>query len=123
MPSFDELFQNALATDGARDAHAVIRKLQASPAGFATAINELADHFANHGITRVVNAQEGASTVGAPIGVRLGALFINADDFSPETEQGMIRCFTLVHGSNSLEKQMMYFGPDDKVLVICDSLY
>lgn len=122
MQTFDELFHEALEAEPSHDARTVIAKLPQSPRGFSTAINELADHFVGHGINRVVNAQEGASVIGSPIGARLGALFLNADEFSPENELGMIRIFALVHGSNSLEKQLMYIGPEDKVLIICDSL-
>ena len=122
MQSFAELFAQALEDNPSADAKSVLDELQGRPDGFAAAINELADHYASCNITRVVNASGSNSMVSAPAAARIGALFFNADEFPEENEQGMISCFTLVHGSNALEKQPAFIGPDDHVLIICDAI-
>ena len=122
MQSFAELLAEALEASPSKDAMSVLAEVQARPEGFAAAINELADHYQSRTITRVVNASGSNSMVSAPAAARLQALFFNADEFSEENEQGMIRSFTLVHGSNALEKQPAYIGPEDEVLIICDAL-
>lgn len=122
MQSFAELLAEALETSPSKDAMSVLDEVQLRPEGFSAAINELADHYASSTITCVVNASGSNSMVSAPAAARLKALFFNADEFSEENEQDMIRSFTLVHGSNALEKQPAYIGPKDHVLIICDAL-
>ena len=122
MAQFSELLDAALAKNEGMQAIEVLAKLSESPMGFATAINELADHYKGCVLTRVVSVQSERSMVAAPVAARLGALFLNSSEFPAENEQGMIRCFTLIHGSNALEQHPAFIGPDDTVLIVCDSI-
>ena len=83
-----------------------ITPLMADPKGFAAAIDDLADHFKDAGITKVVGAEARGFLVGAPVAYRLGAGFV------PARKPGKL--------PRDVYSQKDALAADDKVLIIDD---
>ena len=55
-----------------------ITTLLKEPEGFHAAIDAIADHFKDAGVTKVVGAEARGFLIGAPVAYRLGAGFVPA---------------------------------------------
>ena len=81
-----------------------ITPLFADAQGMAAAIDDIADHFINKGITKVVGAEARGFLVGAPVAYRLNAGFVPARK----------------PGKDELQIHKDALTPDDRVLIVDD---
>ena len=51
-----------------------ITPLLADPAGFSAVIDDIADHFAGSGVTKVLGAEARGFMIGAPVAYKLGEI-------------------------------------------------
>ena len=97
-----------------------ITPLLKDPDGFAAAINALADHFADRGITKVVGSEARGFMVGAPVAYRLHAGFVPARKPGKLPRETFAQSYELEYGSDALEIHTDALGPGDVVLMIDD---
>lgn len=97
-----------------------ITPLLADQQGFASVIDDIADHFMGRGITKVVGAEARGFMVGSPVAYRLGAGFV------PARKPGKLPCetlsetYALEYGTDTLEIHADAIAPDDVVLIVDD---
>ena len=97
-----------------------ITPLFADAQGMAAAIDDIADHFINKGITKVVGAEARGFLVGAPVAYRLNAGFV------PARKPGKLPCevysqtYALEYGTDELQIHKDALTPDDRVLIVDD---
>lgn len=87
---------------------------------FAAVVDDLAEHFAGRGVTKVMGAEARGFLVGAPVAYRLGAGFVPARKPGKLPRATISEDYELEYGTNSLEIHADALGPDDVVLVIDD---
>ena len=97
-----------------------ITPLMADPKGFAAAIDDLADHFKDAGITKVVGAEARGFLVGAPVAYRLGAGFVPARKPGKLPRDVYSQSYSLEYGTDELQIHKDALSADDKVLIIDD---
>jgi adenine phosphoribosyltransferase len=97
-----------------------ITPLMADPKGFAAAIDDLADHFKDAGITKVVGAEARGFLVGAPVAYRLGAGFVPARKPGKLPRDVYSQTYSLEYGTDELQIHKDALSADDKVLIIDD---
>ena len=94
-----------------------ITPLLASPKGLAASIDEIADHFLEAGITKVIGSEARGFLVGAPVAYRLGAGFVPARKPGKLPRDVFSQQYALEYGTDQLEIHKDALGPDDRVLV------
>lgn len=97
-----------------------ITPLMADPKGFAAAIDDLADHFTDEGITKVVGAEARGFLVGAPVAYKLGAGFVPARKPGKLPREVYSQSYALEYGTDELQIHKDALSADDKVLIIDD---
>ncbi len=97
-----------------------ITPLMSSPVGLAASIDEIADHFLDKGITKVVGAEARGFLVGAPVAYRLGAGFVPARKPGKLPREVYSQQYALEYGTDELQIHQDALTPDDRVLVIDD---
>lgn len=97
-----------------------ITPLLASPKGLAASIDEIADHFLEAGITKVIGSEARGFLVGAPVAYRLGAGFVPARKPGKLPRDVFSQQYALEYGTDQLEIHKDALGPDDRVLVVDD---
>lgn len=97
-----------------------ITPLLADPRGLSACVDDIAEHFANAGVTKIVGAEARGFLIGAPVAFKMGAGFI------PARKPGKLprNCFTqeyaLEYGTNSIEIHEDALTGDDIVLIVDD---
>ena len=92
----------------------------ADGAAFAAMVDDLAAHFADAGITKVVGAEARGFLVGAPVAYRLGAGFVPARKPGKLPREVISQCYALEYGTDEIQIHADALTPDDKVIVIDD---
>ena len=88
-----------------------ITPLFAEAQGMAAAIDDIADHFINKGITKVV---------GAPVAYRLNAGFVPARKPGKLPREVYSQTYALEYGTDELQIHKDALTPDDRVLIVDD---
>ena len=80
---------------------------------FQALVKDIADHFRDAGITKVVGAEARGFMLGAPVALELGAGFVPARKPGKLPRETFSETYSLEYGTDALE-------PDDRVLVVDD---
>ena len=97
-----------------------ITPLFAEAQGMAAAIDDIADHFINNGITKVVGAEARGFLVGAPVAYRLNAGFVPARKPGKLPREVDSQTYALEYGTDELQIHKDALTPDDRVLIVDD---
>lgn len=97
-----------------------ITPLLANAEGFAAAVDAIAEHFADKGVTKVVCAEARGFMVGAPVARALGAGFVPARKPGKLPRETICESFELEYGSDELHIHVDALSPDDVVLIVDD---
>ncbi len=97
-----------------------ITTLLKDSAGFAATIDEIADHFAGLGITKVVGAEARGFMIAAPVAYKLHAGFVPARKPGKLPCETVSQAYALEYGTDSLEIHKDAISDGDKVLVVDD---
>lgn len=97
-----------------------ITPLFADAQGMAAAIDDIADHFINKGITKVVGAEARGFLVGAPVAYRLNAGFVPARKPGKLPREVYSQTYALEYGTDELQIHKDALAPDDRVLIVDD---
>jgi len=99
-----------------------ITPLLASPEGFKTAIDTIAEAYADAGVTKVMGAEARGFIFGGALAYRLGAGFVPARKPGKLPWSTTAHTYELEYGTDSLEVHTDALGPDDMVLIVDDVL-
>lgn len=88
--------------------------------GFQRVVDDIADHFAGRGVTKVVGAEARGFMVGAPVAYKLGAGFVPARKPGKLPREAWCQEYELEYGKNFLEIHKDAIAPEDKVLIVDD---
>ena len=97
-----------------------ITPLLANPEGFNTLVKDIADHFREAGVTKVVGAEARGFMVGAPVAHELGAGFVPARKPGKLPREVAEEEYDLEYGTATLQVHKDSFGPGDRVIVVDD---
>ena len=97
-----------------------ITPLFADAQGMAAAIDDIAAHFINKGITKVVGAEARGFLVGAPVAYRLNAGFVPARKPGKLPREVYSQTYALEYGTDELQIHKDALTPDDRVLIVDD---
>lgn len=97
-----------------------ITPLFADAQGMAAAIDDIADHFINKGIMKVVGAEARGFLVGAPVAYRLNAGFVPARKPGKLPREVYSQTYALEYGTDELQIHKDALTPDDRVLIVDD---
>lgn len=97
-----------------------IMPLIGDPKGFQELVDDIADHFAGLGVTKVVGAEARGFMVGAPVAYKMGAGFVPARKPGKLPRACYREEYALEYGTNTLEMHCDAMGPDDKVVIVDD---
>ena len=97
-----------------------ITPLLADADGFAAMIDEIADHFKDKGITKVVCPEARGFMVGAPVAYALHAGFVPCRKPGKLPRATLSESYALEYGTDSLEIHVDALTPDDVVLIVDD---
>lgn len=97
-----------------------ITPLLANAEGFAAAVDAIAEHFADKGVTKVVCAEARGFMVGAPVARALNAGFVPARKPGKLPRETICESFELEYGSDELHIHVDALSPDDVVLIVDD---
>ena len=87
---------------------------------FRSAVKEIADHFRESGITKVVGPEARCFLVGAPVAVELGVGFVPARKPGKLPRAVNKQEYSLEYGTDALEMHKDALSPDDRVLRVDD---
>lgn len=87
---------------------------------FAAAIDDLAEHFAGRGITKIVGAEARGFIVAAALAYRLGAGFVAARKPGKLPRAHLSQTYELEYGTDSLEMEADALSGEDVVLIVDD---
>lgn len=87
---------------------------------FAEVVDDLAEHFIDYGITKVMGAEARGFMVGSAVAHRLGAGFVPARKPGKLPREVISQSYELEYGTDSLEIHADALSPDDVVLIIDD---
>ena len=88
--------------------------------GFGAVVDDIAGHFANAGITKVVGAEARGFMIGAPVAYKLGAGFVPARKPGKLPRETRQQEYELEYGFDALEIHLDALSEDDVVLVVDD---
>ena len=97
-----------------------ITPLLASAEGFNAIVKDLADHYRDQGITKVVGAEARGFMIGAPVAHELGAGFVPARKPGKLPREVVEEEYDLEYGTATLQVHKDSFGPGDRVIVVDD---
>lgn len=97
-----------------------ITTLLKDPQGFASAIDELANHFLGKGITKVVGSEARGFMIAAPVAYKLGAGFVPTRKAGKLPREVYSEDYELEYGTDSLEIHADALSSDDVVLLVDD---
>ena len=88
--------------------------------GMAAMIEDIAGHFADRGVTKVVGPEARGFMVGVPVAYKIGAGFIPARKPGKLPRETRSVSYELEYGTDSLEIHIDAIQPGDKVLIVDD---
>lgn len=97
-----------------------ITPLFKDPEAFKALVDDIADHFAGKGITKVVGAEARGFLVGPPVAYKLGAGFVPARKPGKLPREVYSESYSLEYGTDTLEIHKDALDKDDVVLVVDD---
>ena len=97
-----------------------ITPLLASAEGFNAIVKDIADHYRDQGITKVVGAEARGFMIGAPVAHELGAGFVPARKPGKLPREVVEEDYDLEYGTATLQVHKDSFGPGDRVIVVDD---
>lgn len=97
-----------------------ITPLLADRDGFNAVVEEIATHFDDRGITKVIGAEARGFMVGSPVAYRLGAGFVPARKSGKLPRAVYAQSYELEYGTDSLEIHCDALRSDDVVLIVDD---
>lgn len=97
-----------------------VTPMLADPQAFSAIVDDLAEHFINHAINKVVGAEARGFLVGAPVAYRLGAGFIPARKPGKLPREVFSQEYALEYGTDELQIHRDALEPGDRVLVVDD---
>ena len=97
-----------------------ITPVLADPQAFAATIDEIAQHFKDAGITKIVGAEARGFLIGAPVAYKLGAGFVPARKPGKLPREVMREEYDLEYGSDEVQIHADAITPDDVVLLVDD---
>lgn len=87
---------------------------------FQSLVKDIADHFRDAGINKVVGAEARGFMLGAPVALELGAGFVPARKPGKLPRETFSETYSLEYGTDKLEMHVDALAPDDRVLVVDD---
>lgn len=97
-----------------------ITPLFSDPEAFQALVRDIAGHFRDAGITKVVGAEARGFMLGAPVALELGAGFVPARKPGKLPRETFSETYSLEYGTDKLEMHVDALAPDDEVLVVDD---
>lgn len=94
--------------------------LFADPEGLAALTEDIADHFRDAGITKVVGAEARGFLVGAPVALKMGAGFVPARKPGKLPRETYSETYSLEYGTDELQIHKDALAPEDRVLILDD---
>ena len=85
-----------------------------------SAVKDIADHFRDLGVTKVVGAEARGFMIGAPVAYRLHAGFVPARKPGKLPREVRSESYDLEYGSDELQIHADAIEPDDVVLIVDD---
>jgi len=97
-----------------------ITPLLASADGLALAVDQMAEHFAGAGITKVMGAEVCGFLVGSPVAYRLKAGFVPARKPGKLPRAVYSESYSLEYGTSELQVHQDALTKSDRVLIVDD---
>ena len=97
-----------------------ITTLLKNPEGFTGVIDDIAGHYADMGITKVVGAEARGFMLGAPVAYKLGAGFVPARKPGKLPRETRSQEYALEYGTDTLELHLDALDENDVVLIVDD---
>ena len=86
----------------------------------AAVVDQIAGHFADRGVTKVVGAEARGFLVGVPVAYRLGCGFVPARKPGKLPRAVYSQSYSLEYGTDELQIHRDALAPDDRVLIVDD---
>ena len=90
------------------------------PKCFHALVDDIAEHFANAGITKVIGAEARGFLIGAPVAYKLGAGFVPARKPGKLPREVFSQSYDLEYGTDELQIHQDALSSDDVVLIADD---
>lgn len=97
-----------------------ITPLFADAEGMAALVKDIADHFRDAGITKVLGAEARGFLVGAPVALELGAGFVPARKPGKLPREVYSETYSLEYGTDELQIHRDALAAGDRVLILDD---
>lgn len=97
-----------------------ITPLFADPVAMRHAVEDIADHFKDAGVTKVVGPEARGFMIGVPVALELGAGFIPARKPGKLPRETYSVSYELEYGTDTLEIHKDAIQPGDRVLIVDD---
>lgn len=83
-------------------------------------IDDMAEHFAGRGITKVLGVEARGFLLGAPVAYRLGCGFVPARKPGKLPRETYSQTYSLEYGQSEIQMHRDALCPDDRVLIVDD---
>lgn len=97
-----------------------ITPLFADPVAMRRAVEDIAEHFKDAGVTKVVGPEARGFMIGVPVALELGAGFIPARKPGKLPRETYSVSYELEYGTDTLEIHKDAIQPGDRVLIVDD---
>lgn len=97
-----------------------ITPMLSDPESFSALIDELAEHYAGQGVTKVVGAEARGFLIGAPVAFKLGAGFVPARKPGKLPREVKSKKYCLEYGTDEIQIHADAITPQDRVIIIDD---
>ena len=97
-----------------------IMPLLGNTEGLQAVVDDIADHFKDQGITKIVGAEARGFLVGAPVAYKLGAGFVPARKPGKLPREVITETYSLEYGTDEIQMHKDSLKPEDKVLIVDD---
>ncbi len=97
-----------------------ITPLLADGAGFAACVDDIAEHFADAGVTKVLGTEARGFMVGAPVALKMGVGFVPARKPGKLPRTCLSQEYALEYGTDKLEIHEDALTKDDVILIVDD---
>jgi adenine phosphoribosyltransferase len=90
------------------------------PAALKQSVEDIAEHFSDAGVTKVMGAEARGFIFGAPVAIELGAGFIPCRKPGKLPWKTFSQSYDLEYGTDTIEIHQDAAGPDDVILLVDD---
>lgn len=97
-----------------------ITPVLANAEAFAAVVDDIADHFKDAGVTKIIGAEARGFMVGSAVAYKLGAGFVPARKPGKLPREVISEDYELEYGTNSIEIHVDTLTKDDVVLIVDD---